>query len=100
MPRSQVHHQVEIPIGWAGARGIVLSVGLDRIYVGAHWPSDVLAGMLIATAWLTFVLSVRWISDRSFAARAKGRPDAGQSRFLNRQALNVPIPIPALPARA
>jgi membrane-associated phospholipid phosphatase len=46
-------------------------VGLDRISVGAHWPSDVLAGTLIATAWLTFVVSVRWISDREFAIKAK-----------------------------
>jgi undecaprenyl-diphosphatase len=51
--------------------GIVLAVGLDRIYVGAHWPSDVLAGALIAFAWLSFVVSVRWISDRALAADEK-----------------------------
>jgi membrane-associated phospholipid phosphatase len=63
------------PIGWAAVVGIVLAVGLDRIYGGAHWPSDVLAGILIATAWLSFVLSVRWISDRSLAEDEKaGRP--------------------------
>jgi undecaprenyl-diphosphatase len=56
------------PIGWAAVGGIVLAASVDRIYGGAHWPSDVLAGILIATAWLTFVLSVRWISDRSLAA--------------------------------
>jgi membrane-associated phospholipid phosphatase len=56
------------PIGWAVVVGIVLAVGLDRIYVGAHWPSDVLAGALIAIAWLSFVVSVRWISDRAFAS--------------------------------
>ena len=53
------------PIGWAVVVGLVFAVGLDRIYGGAHWPSDVLAGILIATAWLTFVVSVRWISDRA-----------------------------------
>lgn len=52
------------PIGWMVVLGIVIAVGLDRIYAGTHWPSDVLAGILIATAWLSFVLSVRWISDR------------------------------------
>jgi membrane-associated phospholipid phosphatase len=59
------------PIGWAGVAAIVLTVGLDRIYVGAHWPTDVLAGTLIAAAWVTFVLSIRWISDREFAIEAK-----------------------------
>jgi PAP2 superfamily. len=57
------------PIGWAVVAGIVLAVGLDRIYVGAHWPSDVLAGGLIAVAWLSFVVSVRWISDRALASK-------------------------------
>ena len=59
------------PIGWAVVAGIVLAVGLDRIYVGAHWPSDVLAGALIAFAWLSFVVSVRWISDRALASDEK-----------------------------
>lgn len=51
------------PIGWAVVVAIVLAVGLDRISVGAHWPSDVLAGVLIAISWLALVLSVRRISD-------------------------------------
>lgn len=55
------------PIGWAVVAGLVLTAGVDRIYGGAHWPSDVLAGVLIATAWLSFVLSVRWISGRALA---------------------------------
>ncbi len=53
------------PIGWAVVAGIVIAVGLDRIYAGVHWPSDVLAGILIATAWLSFVLSIRWIRDHA-----------------------------------
>jgi membrane-associated phospholipid phosphatase len=54
------------PIGWGVVAAIAFTVGLDRIYVGAHWPSDVLAGVLIVTAWLAFVVSVRWISDPGF----------------------------------
>jgi undecaprenyl-diphosphatase len=53
------------PIGWAVVAAIVMTVGLDRIYGGAHWPSDALAGTLIAAGWLALVTSVRWISDRA-----------------------------------
>ena len=63
-----------LPIGWAVVAVIVLFVGLDRIYVGAHWPSDVLAGILIAAAWLNLVLSVRWITDRAFGPELADRP--------------------------
>ena len=62
------------PIGWAVVAAIVLDVGLDRIYVGAHWPSDVLAGILIATAWITLVASIRWLSDRSLASKPADPP--------------------------
>ena len=64
------------PIGWAVVAGIVLAVGLDRIYVGAHWPSDVLGGVLIATAWLFLVVSVRRISDRALGATHDDQPPA------------------------
>ena len=56
------------PIGWLAVAVIVVTVGLDRIYTGTHWPSDVLAGILIAVAWLAFVVSVRWISGPALAS--------------------------------
>jgi undecaprenyl-diphosphatase len=62
------------PIGWALVVAIVVAVGLDRIYAGTHWPTDVLAGMLIATGWLSLVLSIRWITDRAFASDQPDRP--------------------------
>ena len=60
------------PIGWAVVAAIVIAVGLDRIYAGTHWPTDALAGILIATGWVSLVLSIRWISDRAFALSPKG----------------------------
>lgn len=57
------------PVGWALVVLVVLANAISRIYTGAHWPSDVLEGILIATAWLTFIVSIKWISDRAVAGR-------------------------------
>jgi undecaprenyl-diphosphatase len=53
------------PVGWVLVVLIILANAISRIYTGAHWPTDVLAGLLIATAWLSFVVSLKWISDRA-----------------------------------
>ena len=59
------------PLGWAVAVLFVAVGGFSRIYSGAHWPTDVLAGLLIGVGWLSFVLSVRWISDPVLEPRVR-----------------------------
>ena len=50
-------------IGWVVVGLAVLACAISRIDTGAHWPTDVLAGVLIATAWLSFTVSLRRLSD-------------------------------------
>lgn len=43
----------------------VLAVGVSCVYLGAHHPSDILAGWALALAWVTLVSSVRGLSSNS-----------------------------------
>nr|PZN91780.1 MAG: hypothetical protein DIU52_01335 [bacterium] len=39
---------------WVVAALIILAVGASRVYLGVHYPSDVIAGFAIALAWIAF----------------------------------------------
>jgi undecaprenyl-diphosphatase len=41
---------------WLSTVFLVLAIGGTRIYLGVHYPSDVLGGYLVAIAWISVVL--------------------------------------------
>lgn len=41
---------------WITAAALIIAIGLSRIYLGVHYPSDVLAGYLAATVWVGTVI--------------------------------------------
>ena len=44
--------------------GLVLLIGFSRIYLGAHYVSDVLGGYAAAAVWLTFCILVTHRTQR------------------------------------
>lgn len=49
----------------AGLVGLAAAIAVSRVYLGVHWPTDVLAGAIVATFWLTVCLiGRRWIAAR------------------------------------
>ena len=41
---------------WVAAVALVIAIGVSRIYLGVHYPSDVVAGYLAATVWVGTVI--------------------------------------------
>lgn len=41
---------------WTAAALLILAIGLSRIYLGVHYPSDVLAGYLTAALWVSAMI--------------------------------------------
>ena len=50
---------------FVAAFGLIFFACLGRVWVGAHWPSDVLGGFLLGMAWSLFVL---WVPERFLPA--------------------------------
>ncbi|MCM3631136.1 phosphatase PAP2 family protein [Paenibacillus glycanilyticus] len=62
---------------------LILMIGISRIYLGVHYPSDVIGGYLVSAAWLMMSIGLyerflekRWIS-RKF--RLQGESNEGPS---------------------
>jgi undecaprenyl-diphosphatase len=66
---------VDRRLGWiATAAGLLLSV--DRVYIGAHYPADVVAGLTLGAAvavvgWLVLRRPLTWVVERLAATRLR-----------------------------
>jgi undecaprenyl-diphosphatase len=71
-------HRLEGLARWAVVASgvlVVLLIGFSRLYLGVHYPTDILAGYLAALLWLVCVGGVYalWLSVRGLRAAESGR---------------------------
>ncbi len=58
-----------LAVAWIAAAGALLIDCIGRVYLGEHWPSDVLGGLALGLGWTSLALSIRLLSNP-----ALGRP--------------------------
>ena len=59
---------------WSGAAIVTLVVGASRVYLGAHWLTDVLGGYALGAAWVALLMVI------GLLLRSRTPGEAGEER--------------------
>ena len=71
---ARTEREVRVKIYLISAAGLLtLMVGISRVYLGVHWPTDVLAGWAVGASWAL----VCWLVMLWLQGRGKVEPEDG-----------------------
>jgi membrane-associated phospholipid phosphatase len=79
-------------VGWVVVAVVIAANGIGRIYTGAHWPSDVVEGMLIAGAWLCLLVAVQPLAARFARSPARSAPSGLRTSVRHRSSSRREMP--------
>lgn len=71
---------------WVAAVALILLIGASRVWLGVHWPSDVLAGWAEGVGWL--VLCAVWLPARGGQEERARRVGMGGNAVVGDEAVD------------
>ncbi len=75
---------------WILGGGMMIAIGVSRVYLGVHWPTDVVGGWILALVWATLFIVTASTIDRLSSEKQTSEKEKEQS--LRQELLTVALP--------